>query len=250
MYLYVGGVWCDGVSYVACGCYVSILITNFKSIPHIWFPKSSNKYNTHVKCIRILVISTFSCVTLAILSFLSTSPNMFARRTFAVGMPNNIDCQSIVYLPFYSFPRCPRFHQEGCWYVFPPFFSFDTDVSGWNYILIKSTSAARSFHTAANAETMAKKYLTLGGATLLTAAGLYTYQSHSVAAAEKAAPLHGAAGTNSERTFIAIKPDGVQRGLISEVIARYFYLPICTNNVGKQCLHHLLSTEHQLMFLG
>ena len=28
-------------------------------------------------------------------------------------------------------------------------------------------------------------------------------------------------GTNYERTFIAIKPDGVQRGLIAKIIARF-----------------------------
>ena len=31
----------------------------------------------------------------------------------------------------------------------------------------------------------------------------------------------GLPGTNTERTFIAIKPDGVQRGLISEIIKRF-----------------------------
>jgi nucleoside-diphosphate kinase len=34
-------------------------------------------------------------------------------------------------------------------------------------------------------------------------------------------PHFGAPGTKHERTFIAIKPDGVQRGLVSEVIARF-----------------------------
>ncbi|KAI9918911.1 hypothetical protein PsorP6_011754 [Peronosclerospora sorghi] len=34
-------------------------------------------------------------------------------------------------------------------------------------------------------------------------------------------PLPGIPGTCHERTFIAIKPDGVQRGLVSEVIARF-----------------------------
>jgi nucleoside-diphosphate kinase len=32
---------------------------------------------------------------------------------------------------------------------------------------------------------------------------------------------HGAPGTNQERTFIAIKPDGVQRGKIGNIIARF-----------------------------
>ncbi|MES1908123.1 MAG: Nucleoside diphosphate kinase A [Cercozoa sp. M6MM] len=34
-------------------------------------------------------------------------------------------------------------------------------------------------------------------------------------------PLAGVAGTNAERTFIAIKPDGVQRQLVGEIIARF-----------------------------
>lgn len=34
-------------------------------------------------------------------------------------------------------------------------------------------------------------------------------------------PPEGVAGTNTERTFIAIKPDGVQRGLIGNIIGRF-----------------------------
>jgi nucleoside-diphosphate kinase len=34
-------------------------------------------------------------------------------------------------------------------------------------------------------------------------------------------PSHGVVGTNQERTFIAIKPDGIQRGLIAKIIARF-----------------------------
>ncbi|ORY37052.1 NDK-domain-containing protein [Rhizoclosmatium globosum] len=43
------------------------------------------------------------------------------------------------------------------------------------------------------------------------------------AAAPPAAPVKTAAGTKGgiERTFIAIKPDGVQRGLVAEVINRF-----------------------------
>jgi len=37
----------------------------------------------------------------------------------------------------------------------------------------------------------------------------------------KPIPPGGNAGTNEERTFIAIKPDGVQRGLIGEIISRF-----------------------------
>lgn len=34
-------------------------------------------------------------------------------------------------------------------------------------------------------------------------------------------PLWGKPGTNQERTFLAVKPDGVQRGLIGDIIARF-----------------------------
>jgi len=40
-------------------------------------------------------------------------------------------------------------------------------------------------------------------------------------AQEQKTPFTGAAGTKNERTFIAIKPDGVQRGLIGEIIKRF-----------------------------
>jgi nucleoside-diphosphate kinase len=34
-------------------------------------------------------------------------------------------------------------------------------------------------------------------------------------------PIGGIAGTDKERTFIAVKPDGVQRGLVGEIIAKF-----------------------------
>jgi nucleoside-diphosphate kinase len=34
-------------------------------------------------------------------------------------------------------------------------------------------------------------------------------------------PLEGIPGTNAERTFIAIKPDGVQRALVGQIIQRF-----------------------------
>lgn len=42
-----------------------------------------------------------------------------------------------------------------------------------------------------------------------------------MSADQKQTPLAGTAGTNEERTFLAIKPDGVQRGLIGKIIARF-----------------------------
>ncbi|PRP84299.1 nucleoside diphosphate kinase B [Planoprotostelium fungivorum] len=41
------------------------------------------------------------------------------------------------------------------------------------------------------------------------------------AAETSSVPHYGAAGTQKERTFIAIKPDGVNRGLIADIIARF-----------------------------
>jgi len=34
-------------------------------------------------------------------------------------------------------------------------------------------------------------------------------------------PVYGKPGTNQERTFLAVKPDGVQRGLVGDIIARF-----------------------------
>ncbi len=36
-----------------------------------------------------------------------------------------------------------------------------------------------------------------------------------------ALPVYGAPGTNRERTFLAVKPDGVQRNLVGDIIARF-----------------------------
>ena len=36
-----------------------------------------------------------------------------------------------------------------------------------------------------------------------------------------AAPMHGKPGTAGERTFLMVKPEGVARGLVSEIIGRW-----------------------------
>ncbi|KAF0697257.1 Aste57867_12029 [Aphanomyces stellatus] len=53
------------------------------------------------------------------------------------------------------------------------------------------------------------------------AAGLAFSSPAENKAIAKVSPYTGIPGTKNERTFIAIKPDGVERGLISEVIARF-----------------------------
>jgi nucleoside-diphosphate kinase len=53
-----------------------------------------------------------------------------------------------------------------------------------------------------------------------TTAGLLAFPTPSLASCE-ALPVHGKPGTNQERTFLAVKPDGVQRGLVGDIIARF-----------------------------
>jgi len=54
-----------------------------------------------------------------------------------------------------------------------------------------------------------------------TTATLGVAAATTATATADALPLEGRPGTNFERTFIAIKPDGVQRGLIAKIIARF-----------------------------
>ena len=45
-------------------------------------------------------------------------------------------------------------------------------------------------------------------------------QDNTVVSCDKL-PVYGVPGTNQERTFLAVKPDGVQRGLVGDIIARF-----------------------------
>jgi len=63
--------------------------------------------------------------------------------------------------------------------------------------------------------------LSMGAAATLVTS---TAGSSSIATrceAAEALPVYGKAGTNQERTFLAVKPDGVQRGLVGDIIARF-----------------------------
>ena len=44
-----------------------------------------------------------------------------------------------------------------------------------------------------------------------------TYSFGSTVKCDKV-PVYGVPGTNRERTFLAVKPDGVQRGLVGEFL--------------------------------
>jgi nucleoside-diphosphate kinase len=82
------------------------------------------------------------------------------------------------------------------------------------------TIARRSFHSGSSttsASTFNWAPLALAAAGI-TGFGIYQ-NTQTVQAAE--VPLTGVPGTRHERTFIAIKPDGVQRGLIGEIVQRF-----------------------------
>mmetsp|Transcript_8705 Transcript_8705/g.12844 ORF Transcript_8705/g.12844 Transcript_8705/m.12844 type:complete len:222 (+) Transcript_8705:104-769(+) len=54
------------------------------------------------------------------------------------------------------------------------------------------------------------------------AASIYALSNESSSSVKcDALPVYGIAGTNQERTFLAVKPDGVQRGLVGDIIARF-----------------------------
>ena len=67
----------------------------------------------------------------------------------------------------------------------------------------------------------ASKLATLVAASTAAAVVTYNqYENKSIALCG-GLPVHGVAGTNQERTFLAVKPDGVQRGLVGDIIARF-----------------------------
>ncbi len=78
------------------------------------------------------------------------------------------------------------------------------------------SSSARVLSTNATASSSLLPKLALVGAGL--SLGALTMANFSDAAS---IPRHGVPGTPNERTFIAIKPDGVQRHLVAEVIRRF-----------------------------
>eukprot|EP01111_Echinosteliopsis_oligospora_P016813 TRINITY_DN710_c0_g1_i1.p1 TRINITY_DN710_c0_g1~~TRINITY_DN710_c0_g1_i1.p1 ORF type:complete len:220 (+),score=69.47 TRINITY_DN710_c0_g1_i1:57-716(+) len=88
-------------------------------------------------------------------------------------------------------------------------------------VLTASAYAARA--TAPRVASTFTTRTTIAATAVVGAATYYAIspaKSTMIMAAEKE-KYYGAPGTKTERTFIAIKPDGVQRGLVSEVITRF-----------------------------
>lgn len=68
-----------------------------------------------------------------------------------------------------------------------------------------------------------------------SAAVVASYQRDNKFAVQcDALPVQGVPGTNQERTFLAVKPDGVQRGLVGDIIARF------EKRGYKVCCEHIL----------
>eukprot|EP00542_Grammatophora_oceanica_P013781 CAMPEP_0194026606 /NCGR_PEP_ID=MMETSP0009_2-20130614/916_1 /TAXON_ID=210454 /ORGANISM="Grammatophora oceanica, Strain CCMP 410" /LENGTH=226 /DNA_ID=CAMNT_0038665399 /DNA_START=44 /DNA_END=724 /DNA_ORIENTATION=- len=82
-----------------------------------------------------------------------------------------------------------------------------------------SSSAATATRVAApKMATAAATFAVVSGLAVATTA-LSNKQSSTVFC--DALPVYGVPGTNQERTFLAVKPDGVQRGIIGDIIARF-----------------------------
>jgi nucleoside-diphosphate kinase len=60
-----------------------------------------------------------------------------------------------------------------------------------------------------------------GATAAVVAASVLTYNYTASVTKCEALPVYGIPGTNKERTFLAVKPDGVQRGLVGDIIARF-----------------------------
>lgn len=76
--------------------------------------------------------------------------------------------------------------------------------------------------SSASSSSMSRAVLVATGLTGATMALFNNNSNAPVAESKKAEiPLGGVAGTKNERAFVAIKPDGVERGLVGEIIKRF-----------------------------
>ncbi|KAJ1778180.1 nucleoside diphosphate kinase Ndk1 [Coemansia sp. RSA 2523] len=86
------------------------------------------------------------------------------------------------------------------------------------------TTRGLSTSSSQGARSAAARFGTAAAAAAAVSFGYTMYKSKtesSVVHADSSVPIYGVAGTSKERTFIAVKPDGVQRGLVSDIIARF-----------------------------
>jgi len=101
--------------------------------------------------------------------------------------------------------------------VYIPFFrNFRANAPNFRNARFNYATAARNIRTAAANPKFLKVAAGIGGGLTLG----YLYSTIEPVQAE-AVPIHGVPGTKNERTFIAVKPDGVQRGIVGEIIKRF-----------------------------
>ena len=84
--------------------------------------------------------------------------------------------------------------------------------------LLPQSTAVRTAAPSASRGTAFALTALIGATTLAYTSS--TFLPHTITSCE-ALPVYGIPGTNQERTFLAVKPDGVQRGLIGDIIARF-----------------------------
>ena len=84
-----------------------------------------------------------------------------------------------------------------------------------------SVRHATTFSTRAAAPASSKFYGVAAASTIAVVAYHQNNKSSYTIAHCDALPVYGVPGTNLERTFLAVKPDGVQRALIGDIIARF-----------------------------
>ena len=82
---------------------------------------------------------------------------------------------------------------------------------------------ARAFSASAPRAAMSPAFLraSAAGAFVVSGAVFATAEISAPVADCAAMPVYGVPGTNQERTFLACKPDAVQRGLVGDIIARF-----------------------------
>eukprot|EP00565_Helicotheca_tamesis_P007949 CAMPEP_0185727998 /NCGR_PEP_ID=MMETSP1171-20130828/3501_1 /TAXON_ID=374046 /ORGANISM="Helicotheca tamensis, Strain CCMP826" /LENGTH=224 /DNA_ID=CAMNT_0028396651 /DNA_START=27 /DNA_END=701 /DNA_ORIENTATION=+ len=84
-------------------------------------------------------------------------------------------------------------------------------------VVVSRTASSVAFR--ASAAPLSAKFAGLAVAAAASTAYVVSDDKKSVQC--DALPVYGIPGTNQERTFLAVKPDGVQRGLIGDIIARF-----------------------------
>ncbi|KAH8548487.1 nucleoside diphosphate kinase [Umbelopsis sp. PMI_123] len=84
-----------------------------------------------------------------------------------------------------------------------------------------SALKARAFSTGARASAAGARKSLFVGAAVAATAGMAYYQTTQTPILADSKNVAGVKGTDSERTFIMIKPDGVQRGLVGKIVSRF-----------------------------